>query len=662
MYPHHHCPCPKQSYLISSGQSAISGDGHHVNRRCGQRLVRPTADRRTMKDSTLWRLTMKATTAAVLCLITLTGSVHGDKASKAEPVPDKIVVMKLDGEIRETPPAIDLGLPDIKPNLFWDQLRLIRMAERDTSVKGLIVLIDQPEINLAQAQQVLAELKRFRRSGKKVFVHADGLQSASYLLTLPADQIAMTPGAILWLTGVRAHVFYFKELMNKLGIDADVEHVGQYKLAAEPFTDLEPSPEMKKQLNELIDDVYEQITTEISAARKLKPKRVKAIIDEGPFLAEQAAEVKLIDRASHRSEFLSATKKELGGRLIFDYGRRKIPHPKPGLAGIWQMFSLLGAKVRGAGENKIAVVTITGFLIEGESEDYFGDPMTAGTTTLRKAFKQINKDSTIKAVVVRVDSPGGSSSAAEIMWNLIHTAAKRKPVVISMSAEAASGGYYLACAGSYIFAAPATLTGSIGVIAGKPVLGELLTKIGVKGFSVTRGKNADIMNPFARFSQNQRETLKRHIEQVYQTFKQRVTQGRAGKVKNVSSVATGQVFTGRQAQKLGLIDQIGTLADAVEWAAKKSKTKSYQVTFLPRPKTLFEIILEGLGYNVEADGSHTAALMNMMNSVRPASHTWPSNALSEIYHSRFFRQARVLARLLTTGDVLALAPLPRKLR
>lgn len=603
---------------------------------------------------------MKAKLISCMCVLAVFCS--SATAKKDEPiVPDKLVVLKLDGQIRETPPGIDLGLPDIKPNLFWDQLRLIRMAGDDETVKALIVLIDKPELNLAQCQQILAELKRFRKTNKQVFVHADSLSAGPYLLALGADHITVSPSAMLALTGVKLQVLYYRELMNKLGIDAEVEARGEYKLAAEPYTRPEPSPAMIQQLNELVEDVYAQIVSEIAAARKMTTDQVNTLIDQGIFLASDAVKHKLIDQVAHRSEFLLETQKSLKGRLVFDYGKSGMLKMKPGLAGLVQMFTFLGTRAGLVEGNEIAIVVISGFLTEGETEDYFGEGSVAGSSTLRRAFEQIDKDDHIKAVVVRIDSPGGSATASEIIWDAVKRTAQRKPLVVSMSGMGASGGYYIACAADHIMAVPATLTGSIGVVSGKPVLGGLLNKIGVKPFSVSKGKNANMFDLFAKYSDHERQTMHVRVTQIFENFKKRVREGRKSKLSNVDSVATGKVFTGKAAIKLGLIDEMGTLADAVEWAAKQAKLETYRVVFMPEPKTILEVILEGLGYKVDPEQiqSITPIRWHLLNQ---SSLPMPYAFSSALLGTRILTQAELIMRVLRRGGVLALTPLHIEVR
>jgi protease-4 len=290
--------------------------------------------------------------------------------------------------------------------------------------------------------------------------------------------------------------------------------------------------------------------------------------------------------------------------LVFDYGETPTPPVQSGFSGLVQLFSMIGSKGTDSTsiQNKIAIVYICGMIVEGESEEYFsGEGTTVGSETLRKTFSEIQKNDKIKAVVLRINSPGGSSSASEIIWQLVDETRKTKPVVVSMGSTAASGGYYIACAGSPILLSPMTITGSIGVIAGKPNIQGLMEKVHLHHYNWSRGKNSRLTDMLSPLTADERKNLHAQMQHIYDTFKDRVTRSRKGKIADVSKLATGRVFTGMQAIKLGLADQIGTLADAVELAAQQAKIKSYTVVHRPKPKTLPEIIMEALGYKLDGE-------------------------------------------------------------
>jgi protease-4 len=271
---------------------------------------------------------------------------------------------------------------------------------------------------------------------------------------------------------------------------------------------------------------------------------------------------------------------------------------------------------------------------------------------MRKAFAEIRKNDRIKAVVVRIDSPGGSATASEIIWNLVRSVPEGKPVIASMGTVAASGGYYIASAGSYIYASPGTLTGSIGVITGKPVLKNMIDKIYINYKTYARGKNATLFDPMSHLNDDQRKMLHDQMVQVFDQYKDRVMVGRRDKIRNIDELATGRVYTGEQGLGLGLVDGMGSLADAVELAASKAKITSYDVIHLPKPKTLVEVLLEGMGYRVDPEQMFAASRIisgmspeqKMLMLVLPGINTSVVN------------ETLMLAKLLQGGNVLMVAP------
>ena len=457
---------------------------------------------------------------------------------------------------------------------------------------------------------------------------------------------------MLLVNGIAANVFYYKNLMDKLEIEADVEHFGDFKLAAEPFTASQPSKYMDEQMNDLLDSLFSQVIQAIVQSRKMTQAEAEEVIDRGPFVAEQAVQERLIDQAVHRQDMLKEIRRTLGGQLVYNYGRGKIPDIKSDWSGLMQIFGMIGSKGTKDGQDKVAIVYVTGMVVEGETQELFDSAQTAGSRTMRKAFAEIMKNDRIKAVVVRINSPGGSATASEIIWDLIRQVPEKKPVIISMGTVAGSGGYYIASAGSYIFASPATLTGSIGVVTGKPVLTKMMDKINVNHKTYTRGRNATLFDLFHPLTDEQRAMLHDQMQVVFDQFKDRVMMGRKDKIRNIDDLATGRVYTGEQGLSLGLVDGVGTLADAVEMAANRAKITSYDVVHLPKPKTLVELLLEGMGYRVDpeqvlAGGRLLSGLSSEQKMLMLVASGVDSSLIGETL---------ILAKLFKGGHVLMVAP------
>jgi len=286
--------------------------------------------------------------------------------------------------------------------------------------------------------------------------------------------------------------------------------------------------------------------------------------------------------------------------------------PKPavsGFAGVMQMLSSMGESGPKDVRSKVAVVNVSGMIVEGDPASLFDEESQAGATRYRKALEKMAKDRTIKAVVVRIDSPGGSATASEIIYRLLADFGKKVPVVVSMGGTAASGGYYIACAGSQVFASPGTISASIGVVAVKPVVAGLAAKVGVNHFAVSRGRNARMSSVMTPWGEDQRADLHRQLDAIYTQFVDRVTLSRGAKVADVKALATGRVYTGRQCQAVGLVEAMGTLAEAGDYAAKQAKLTSYRVTFEPQPKDFIQYLLEAFGMQMEDTHAASARWM-----------------------------------------------------
>jgi len=542
------------------------------------------------------------------------------------PAGNMIAVIRLDGQITESPPMLDVGLGELPTRTLRNWAKRIRRSATDQNVSAMVILIDQPIMGWAQMQDLRRAIGQVRRSGKKVYCHALSLGASEYLLACAADQIALAPGGELSLVGLAAQVLYLKDLMDKIGLRADLEHIGPYKLAGEPFTAAGPSRFMDEQMNGLLDGLYEDMIRTIAEARKLTVQQVRRIIDAGPYLDQAALRAGLIDSAQPRRQYLTQLAEDLSARLIVDYAKTRPPETEPGFMGLIKLLGSLAGRTTPDSKPTIALVYIEGYIALGASEEGFGTRV-AGARSINAALHKAMKDENIKAVVVRIDSPGGSATAAEAMWQELHLLSQSKPTVASMGNLAASGGYYVACAADHIYAQPGTITGSIGIVGGKLVVGDLLEKIGVTVATYHRGQNATLGRIDQPFDEKQRQLIRSLLAEEYELFKQRVRTGRSGKLtKELDQMAGGRIYTGSQAVELGLVDQLGSLLDAIEFAASTAGIKDYKIQVMPKPKTLFDLILESLGYDTDSIAASRQleglGLAWLARRVRPATARW----------------------------------------
>jgi protease-4 len=379
------------------------------------------------------------------------------------------------------------------------------------------------------------------------------------------------------LAGLAGETLYFKNLFDMLGIHADMIHIGDYKSAAEPLTRTEPSEQELQQFNQLFDGLYDHMLQSIAESRNITIQQVRRIIDQGPFTASQAKEQGLIDEIMYREEFLKqiTEQEEAKISLKLDYGLPPKPYvnTEDPFAMLSVLQNLFSTPPEPAGD-AIAVIYINGQITSGDSMETF-DGSVIGCRTIRMALAKARADKNIKGIVIRIDSPGGSATASDIIYNAILQTAKEKPVVVSMGSLAASGGYYAACGAQTILAQSSTITGSIGVVGGKIVLGGLLKKLGINSHTFYRGRNASLFSSMKPFSPAEHINLMQNMQHIYEIFKNCVVQSRGEKLTEpIEYLAQGKIYTGLQAKHVGLIDEIGTFKQAIQMVAEQAGTKN----------------------------------------------------------------------------------------
>jgi protease-4 len=490
---------------------------------------------------------------------------------------------------------------------FKSKLDRIQKAKEDPSVQALLLEIDDLTVGWGKTNELRHAIADFRKSNKKAYAYLQSGDTRNYLLATTCDEIIIPEPGWLMLTGIRAEVSFYKDLFDKLGIKADMLQMGRFKGAAEPFTRSSMSKEFRAQYESVLDDYYnrelvEQIAASRHGKKKLTTAEVKKLIDEGPYSARGALKAGLVDRVA----YLDDLPKDLEGELKADhveisrnYGQAaseelKIGNPFDILKMLNPIKSLPSARP------KIAVIYASGVIITGKSGQSLLEGEVVGSTTMVEAIRQAEEDRTVKAIVLRVDSPGGSALASDLIWHELRRC--KKPVLASMSDVAASGGYYISMGARKVYAEPGTLTGSIGVVGGKVAIGGLFDKAGVTTETLSRGANANIMSITTPFSESERKVWAALMRDTYDQFLDRVSENRrrAGKEKLTKeeleeNLAGGRVWTGRQAKENGLVDELGTLADVLAEAKKlaglpaDSKPELLQ---LPKPKGLLDTLLD----------------------------------------------------------------------
>jgi protease-4 len=405
-------------------------------------------------------------------------------------------------------------------------------------------------------------MKDFRAAGKQLHCHTEGASNATYLALAACDSIALAPLGEVALTGPAAMPVHVKPLLDKLGIEAEFLHVGAYKGAAEPLTRDAPSNEMKETIGAILDRRYQTMVDIIAAERKLDAKAAQAAIDTALFTADEAKTAHLVDEVVAFEAYRDAPKQPWT-KLELE------PEHKDQLSGWLKLARFFGAMPpeRPTGDH-VALVYAIGNIVDGGGDGVLGARQEIASHTLVSALRALTADDSVKAVVLRVDSGGGSAQASELIWRAMAELKAKKPVVVSMSDVAASGGYYISSGATRIFALEDTLTGSIGVVGGKLALAGAAQKLGVNTFPMGRGKHATMMSSLAPWKDDEKAVIQASMESVYKVFVGRVAEGRKMTAEQIQPIAQGRVWTGAKAKELGLVDELGGL-DAALAAAKQ---------------------------------------------------------------------------------------------
>jgi protease-4 len=495
---------------------------------------------------------------------------------------NSVLVLRLRSEIPEKP-GLDmpefLGGGDSAATIanVWMALR---KAAADPRIKAVVLEPEDLAVGWARLEEIRSDIETFRKSGKPVFAYLRAPSAREYYLALAADRIYMGESEPLMLKGLRAEIFYFRNTLDKLGVGMEVEHAGKYKDFGDMFTRSGMSPETREVMTSVVDGLYGNLVDRIAAARHRTPEQVRAIIDQGPFTARQALKAGLVDRLEFEDRMWADLKNKLRGGEPKKVALGQYMKVTPEAAGL-------------PGKRKIALVVGEGDIVRGNPGDDGSGESSLTSYGFDKVLREVGADSAIKGVVVRINSPGGEVTASDEIWREMNLLSKKKPMVISMSDAAASGGYYMAMTGDAIVAYPQTETGSIGVVFGKPNLHGLYDKLGVSKDGVERGRHAGIDSDYTPLTPEERQVLRDGIDESYRDFLDKVATARRRKVEEIEPVAQGRVWLGSQAREHGLVDELGGLDTAIALVKKKAAIpagENVSVLLYPERQSLFEMI------------------------------------------------------------------------
>jgi protease-4 len=477
-----------------------------------------------------------------------------------------------------------------------------KKAKVDKRIKAILLDIDFSDIGWGKAEEIRDAIKDFRTSGKPVYAFIELGVNKEYYIATACDKIFVPPPGELFINGLAADVMFFRGSLDKLGIYPDIYQIGKYKSAGDMFTQKQMTDAHREYINSLLDDLFGRFVQTIAETRHKTPEEVKALIDNAPYNGEQAKQAGLIDEVAYRDEVEKQIKATLGYKETDQFYpvRSEYRDVSPESLGL------------NKGE-RIAVIYATGEIGSGRSENSPSGDQSIGSDTLSRAVTDAAADKSIKAIVIRVDSPGGSGLASDIIWHAVDAANQKKPVVISMGDVAASGGYYISASATKIVAQPSTITGSIGVVAGKPVMRGFYDWLGISNEYVLRGKNAGMFRETEKFSDDERVKFEEWIKTTYyRDFIPKVAKGRHKDPQYIDSVGQGRVWTGVQAKERNLVDEYGGLDRAIEVAKELAKIpadKGVERVILPYPQTFLQQFLSGSGDNSNTQVAQQRAML-----------------------------------------------------
>jgi protease-4 len=492
-----------------------------------------------------------------------------------------VLVIPLRGELTEQGPLnVVEQMAMGKVIVVADVVSALDIARDDPKIKGAVIKISPLISGFAKIEEIRDAVIRFRQGDKFAYAYLIQPGTTEYFLAAAADKVYLAPTDELKLTGIAYEVLFMRGFFDLIGVVPEIDRIGRYKSAADVLTRRRMSRAHREMEEAIISSQFSLLVSAIGKGRGIAEDEVKRLIDEAPLLAEEAKERGLIDEAIYPDELRSVMEKKLKG--------------KPRLVNFSNYLKARSSTPIGI-KKKVALIYALGTINIGESSfvPFMGRIM--GSETISRQVREVAEDSEIKAIILRVDSPGGSAVASDLIWRELALAKKKKPVIISMSDVAASGGYYIACPGSKIVSNSATLTGSIGVLSGKFDLSRLYQRLGMNKELVSRGEKSAMYSDYRRFTPEERKALEKSVRGIYRNFITRVGEGRGMKTEEVDKIGRGRVYTGIQAKDIGLVDEIGGLYRAIELAKKEAGIpveEKVELVIYPRKKGFWESFFE----------------------------------------------------------------------
>lgn len=597
---------------------------------------------RTSRTMTSFSILVSGLVCLYLAAVPVAASAKVPAQTAANPA--RVADIRLSGALQECPQGFSFSLFNMgnaRQPALTSTVALIKKAIADPRIAGIFFDLHGFALTLTQAQELGRLISRARKAHKPVWFYSTNYSENTYLLAIHANRVLMSPQGNIFLPGAALQLMFFRGLLQKLHIHADMIQIGKYKGAEEPFTRYSASKAFSSQVEGLVNGWYAQIVRCIVVHRPgMTESSAEHVVNQGWLTARMAVREHLIDGLVSRPEMrhLVESKFLRGCMLVNHYGTHRTKPLK--INSPFALLQLLGSHHRRprSVEPAVAVICASGVIMD-DSPVNDNNASVITPYSIRSDLRVIHNNPDIKAVVLRVDSPGGSAQASESIWQLLH--ACKKPVYVSMGSEAASGGYYISTAGKKIYADPGSIVGSIGVVGGKIVIGGLFKQVGLGIESFSKGNHAGLFDSTMPFTPAQRAYVAGLMRQTYKLFTRRVMEARGSHIKKIALVARGRLFTGRTAIKAGLVDHIGSLNATVAAVAKAARIRQpYRIVVLPRPLSLAQVIRQKLGL----DASLPLGMKAMMAGV-------PANFRSQLM------QMYQMITVLRNDDVLLAAPL-----
>jgi protease IV len=540
--------------------------------------------------------------------------------SEADEKPSVATLYELDLQqpLRERGVAL---LGETKPGLS-DALIKLRELLSEPLVKGLFVRLGPLEGSFGDLADWAALFDAYRAQKRVVHCHFDTLDNLGFALASHCDRLSMAPSGMLDVVGLGAQLVHGRKLLELLGVRAELLQIGKYKGAAEPFTRDTPSEELRQSIDGLLDDLDGNFRAHLGRGGARSAQVVGEILAAGPFDAEAARSKKLVDALAYDDEARASAKKAAAAGAVRALFRER----KDGSLSLRDLLEALTEKDENddSRDPRLALVFLDGEIVDGDERGL----ERAASEPFVKAVRRFADDTRVRAIVLRIESPGGSALASDRMWHAVRRAAGRKPVIVSMGDMAASGGYYVASAGSHILATPGSIVGSIGVVGGKLVVADLAQRVGVSVTSIERSEHATWLSALEPFTPQERQRLEHLLTRTYQLFLERVALGRKRSVEQLLPAAEGRVMGGERAKQLGLVDEIGGLGRAIDLALQRGKLpKDAPIARWPEQGDALDALRTALG--ASAPGARLAAeLERLDHSTRAVASGAPLRALA----------------------------------